>query len=238
MKKQVLSKLAVILGLLLVTSMIAKSQEKTISGTITSSDEGGALPGVNIITTGTSEGTISDAEGKYSLSVPNDAASLTFSYVGYNTQEITIGNSTIIDVILVSDLTQLEEIVVLGYGTQERANVTGAIGSVPADIIHSRPLISPVGALAGTVAGVNIVNRAGDPGAAISVRIRGVGTVGVNQPLWVIDGVPVVQTANNGVNTSSTTDSNPLAGINPDDIESMDVLKDASAAEIVTHALS
>lgn len=232
MKKQILSKLAVILGLLLLTSMIAKSQERTISGTVTSSDEGEPLPGVNIITSGTVGGTISNAEGKYSLSVPDDEASLVFSYVGFNTQEITIGNSTIIDVVLVPDLKQLEEIVVTGYGTQKRANVTGAIGSVPANIIASRPIISPVQALAGTVAGVNIVNRAGDPGAAISVRIRGVGTVGVNQPLWVIDGVPVVQTTNNTVNTSSTTDSNPLAGINPDDIESIDVLKDASAAAI------
>lgn len=232
MKKVLLSSWAITLTLLLLTGMVANAQERTISGTITSSDEQQGLPGVNIVVKGVAEGTISDIEGKFSLTVGENATALIFSYVGYTSQEIAIGSSSIIDVVLVPDIAQLSEIVVTGYGTQERANVTGAIGSVPATVISSRPLISPDQALAGTVAGVNIVNRAGDPGAAISVRIRGVGTVGVNQPLWVIDGVPIVQTTNNTVNTSSTTDSNPLAGINPDDIESMDVLKDASAAAI------
>lgn len=218
--------------LLLLSTTIAKSQDRTVTGTITSSLEGENLPGVNILIQGTTQGTTTDADGNYTLNVPSDGANLVFSFVGYKSQVLVIGNRSVIDVGLDEDISALEEIVVTGYGTQERANVTGAIGSVPSEIIESRPIISMDQALAGTVAGVNIVNRAGDPAAAISVRIRGVGTVGVNQPLWVIDGVPIVQTENITVNTSSTTDSNPLAGINPDDIESMDILKDASAAAI------
>ena len=123
---------------------------------------------------------------------------------------------------------------VVGYGTQRKADLTGAVGGLRAsDVdIASKPVTSPDQLLGGRVAGIQIANRSGDPGAPIDVRIRGVGTAGVNSPLWVIDGVPIVQTSNITVNTGSQTESNPLAGINPSDIESIDVLKDASAAAI------
>ena len=123
---------------------------------------------------------------------------------------------------------------VVGYGTQRKADLTGAVGGLRAsDVdIASKPVTSPDQLLGGRVAGIQIANRSGDPGAPIDVRIRGVGTAGVNSPLWVIDGVPIVQTSNITVNTGSHTESNPLAGINPTDIESIDVLKDASAAAI------
>ena len=221
----------ILLSVLLLTSVVANAQDRTVTGSITSSVDNSALPGVNVLIQGTTQGTTSDVDGNFSLSVPEDA-NLVFSFVGYRSQVIAVGNRSVINISLEEDIAALDEIVVTGYGTQEKANVTGAIASLPDGIIESRPIISPDQALAGTVAGVNIVNRSGDPGAAISVRIRGVGTVGVNQPLWVIDGVPIVQTTNITVNTSSTTDSNPLAGINPEDIKSMDVLKDASAAAI------
>ncbi len=138
------------------------------------------------------------------------------------------------NVSLTGDITALEEVVVVGYGTQRKVDLTGAVGSIRAsDIdIGSKAITSADQLLAGRIAGVQITNRSGDPGAPIDVRIRGVGTAGVNSPLWVIDGVPIVQTSNITVNTSSTTESNPLAGINPTDIESIDVLKDASAAAI------
>lgn len=231
MKHKLRMSWVIVVSILMLSSMVVKGQDRTISGKITSTVDQTGLPGVNILIQGTTQGTTSDVDGNYSLSVP-EGASLVFSFVGYQSQVIGIGNRSVIDVSLAEDISALDEIVVVGYGTQQKANVTGAVASLPDGIIESRAIISPDQALAGTVAGVNIVNRSGDPGAAISVRIRGVGTVGVNQPLWVIDGVPIVQTENITVNTSSTTDSNPLAGINPDDIESIDVLKDNSAAAI------
>ena len=122
--------------------------------------------------------------------------------------------------------------VVVGYGTQRKVDLTGAVASVTRKDFVNKPFTSPDQILNGRVSGVNIANRSGDPGAPIDVRIRGVGTTGTNQPLWVIDGVPIVQTSNITVNTGSSTESNPLAGINTSDIESIDVLKDASASAI------
>ena len=218
----------------MVVATAAFAQEKTITGKVTDADTGDALPGVNIVIKGSSVGTTADADGKYSLSVPGNDAVLVFSFIGFQTIEMPVGTQTVINPALGSDTKALEEVVVVGYGTQRKVDLTGAVGSLRAsDIdIGSKPITSPDQLLAGRVAGVQITNRSGDPGAPIDVRIRGVGTAGVNSPLWVIDGVPIVQTSNITVNTSSTTESNPLAGINPADIETIDVLKDASAAAI------
>src|SRR5688572_8761150 len=221
---------------LLFLSFVSLGQEKTISGKITDADTGESLPGVSILVKGKTQGTSSDSNGEYRLTVApgNDPLTLVFSFIGYQTQEIAITDQTTVNVNLTGDVTSLEEVVVVGYGTQRKIDLTGAVGSLRAsDLdIGSKPITSPDQLLAGRVAGVQITNRSGDPGAPIDVRIRGVGTAGVNSPLWVIDGVPIVQTSNITVNTSSTTESNPLAGINPADIESIDVLKDASAAAI------
>ena len=203
----------------------------SISGRVTTADNE-PLPGVNVLVKGTQIGTVTDVNGDYTLNVPDDATTLVFSSIGFNMEEVEIDGRTTINVVMVEDVQALDEIVVVGYGTQKKSDLTGAVGSITADRIVNKPIISPDQALAGTVAGVSIINRSGDAAAPINVRIRGVGTVGNNQPLWVIDGVPIVQTTNITVNTSSTTDSNPLAGINPNDIESIDVLKDASAAAI------
>lgn len=218
----------------MVVATAAFAQEKTITGKVTDAETGEALPGVNIVIKGSSVGTTADADGKYSLAVPGNDAVLVFSFIGFQTLEMPVGTQTVINPALGSDTKALEEVVVVGYGTQRKVDLTGAVGSLRAsDIdIGSKPITSPDQLLAGRVAGVQITNRSGDPGAPIDVRIRGVGTAGVNSPLWVIDGVPIVQTSNITVNTSSTTESNPLAGINPADIESIDVLKDASAAAI------
>lgn len=217
-------------------SFASLGQEKTITGQITDAETGGPLPGVSILIKGTTQGTSSDNNGEYRLTVPagDGATSLVFSFIGYQTQEIPVTNQTRIDVQLSEDVTALEEVVVVGYGTQRKVDLTGAVGSLRAsDIdIASKPITNADQLLAGRMAGVQITNRSGDPGAPIDVRIRGVGTAGINSPLWVIDGVPIVQTTNITVNTSSTTESNPLVGINPADIESIDVLKDASAAAI------
>lgn len=214
-------------------SLLANAQDRDVKGKVTDNETKENLPGVNIIVKGTTQGTTTDANGEFKLSVSANAT-LIFSFIGYETQEATVGNQTTLNISLASDYKALEEVVVVGYGTQRKVDLTGAVGSLRAsDIdIGSKPITSPDQLLAGRVAGVQITNRSGDPGAPIDVRIRGVGTAGVNSPLWVIDGVPIVQTGNITVNTSSTTESNPLAGINPSDIESIDVLKDASAAAI------
>jgi TonB-linked SusC/RagA family outer membrane protein len=221
---------------LLFLSFASLGQEKTISGRITDAETGEPLPGVSILIKGTTQGTSSDNDGDYRLSIngSDGPISLVFSFIGYQTREMQITNQTTLNVELSQDVTALEEVVVVGYGTQRKVDLTGAVGSLRAsDIdIASKAITNADQLLAGRVAGVQITNRSGDPGAPIDVRIRGVGTAGVNSPLWVIDGVPIVQTTNITVNTSSTTESNPLAGINPADIETIDVLKDASAAAI------
>jgi len=220
--------------LFLISPFLVHAQERTITGKVTDAETGDVLPGVNIIIKGTSVGTSTDSNGSYQLAVSDEKAILAFSFIGYLTTEVAVGNQTIINQILQSDIKALEEVVVVGYGTQKKADLTGAVGGLRAsDVdIASKPITSPDQLLAGRVAGIQISNRSGDPGAPIDVRIRGVGTAGVNSPLWVVDGVPIVQTSNITVNTGSSTESNPLAGINPSDIESIDVLKDASAAAI------
>ena len=204
--------------------------QSTISGTVTD-NFGSPLPGTSIVELGTTNGTQSDFDGNFTISTESNAI-LVFSYVGFVTQEIVTAGKTTLNVAMTEDASELGEVVVIGYGTQRKADLTGSVGSIGASEIVSKPLISPDQVLAGTIAGVNITNRSVDPGAPINVRIRGVGTPGVNDPLWVIDGVPLVQTTNITVNTSSTTDSNPLASLNPSDIESIDVLKDAASTAI------
>ena len=204
-----------------------------VSGRVT--DEGDQpLPGVNVLIKNTTIGTTTDNNGNFTIEAIDQTTVLVFSFIGYATQELVIGARSVINVQMLADVQSLEEVVVVGYGTQKKADLTGAVGSLKgSDIdISSKPVTSADQILAGRVAGIQISNRSGDPGAPIDVRIRGVGTAGVNSPLWVIDGVPIVQTTNITVNTASSAESNPLAGINPADIESIDVLKDASAAAI------
>lgn len=219
-----------ILTALLLTSVQTSNAQQTVSGTVT--DAQGPLPGANILVKGTAIGAIADFDGNYSIEVPEGSDILVFSYVGYTAQEITINGRSTINVMLAEDAAALKEVVIVGYGTQRKADLTGAVATIKSESIKDKPITSPDQALAGTISGVNITNRSGDPGAPISVRIRGVGTPGVNDPLWVIDGVPIVQTTNITVNTSSTTDSNPLAGLNSNDIESITVLKDAASTAI------
>ncbi|NJO01190.1 MAG: TonB-dependent receptor plug domain-containing protein [Bacteroidia bacterium] len=196
---------------------------RAISGTITGTD-GEPLPGVNIIVKGTSIGTISDNQGKYTLGVPEDKNVLTFSFVGYNTQEIEIGNQSVIDITLEEDVEQMEEVVVIGYGTQEKRDVTGAISSISGKTLQEIPTASFDQAIVGRAAGVQVLSNSGEPGGAASIRIRGVGTVNSNEPLYVVDGIPI----NNAINGNQSA----LNTLNPGDIESIEILKDASALAI------
>lgn len=206
---------------------------QTINGQITgqvNDSNGDPLIGVNVIEKNTSNGTITDINGNYNINA-SPGNTLIFSYIGFSDQEVLINNQSVINVTL-EDGVALDEVVVTGYGVQRKVDVTGAVGSVGAEEIGKVPILSADQALRGRISGVQLTNRSGDPGAPINVRIRGVGTLGNNQPLYVVDGVPIVQTTNITVNTASNTESNPLVGINPSDIESIDVLKDASAAAI------
>jgi iron complex outermembrane receptor protein len=200
--------------LLSVTNTFA--QTKTISGRVTAADGQDGLPGVSISIQGSKVGTTSDAMGKYSLSVSGSNAVIVFSSVGYITQQKTVGNQQQMDVQLVADTKQLGEVVVVGYGTQSRKNLTSAISTIkPEDL--NRGAITDVGQLLqGRVPGLNI-SANGDPNATAAVVLRGASTINSSQgPLYVIDGIP-------GADIST---------IAPDDIASIDVLKDASATAI------
>ncbi len=207
---------------------------KKITGKVT--DENGTpIEGASVTLKGSKTGSITDASGVYAIKVEGNNAVLVISSLNYADKEIKAGSASVINVQLtISAKTQsLDEVVVVGYGTQRKKDLTGAIGSITKKDFANQPFTSPDQILTGRLAGVNVTNRSGDPGAPIEVRIRGIGTAGNNQPLWIIDGVPVAtNTSTITVNTSSATESNPLAGINPSDIESMDVLKDASATAI------
>ncbi len=210
--------IALVFSFLLVSPGLL-AQSKEVSGTITSSDDNTAIPGVNILVKGTSNGTTSDLDGKFTLRVDDNTAVLVISSVGYTTEEIEVGTQSVIDVVLTPDIQTLSEIVVIGYGTQKREDVTGAISSVSASTIEKVPVTTIDQALQGRAAGVQIVNNDARPGAAVSVLIRGIGSLasGGNEPLYVIDGYPT----SGGINN-----------INPNDIASIDVLKDASAASV------
>ncbi|WKN44537.1 SusC/RagA family TonB-linked outer membrane protein [Tunicatimonas pelagia] len=199
--------------------------DRPITGRVTDLADNSPIPGVNIVVKGTSTGTITDAEGNYNLSISDDARILVFSSIGYETKEVTIGGQSVINLALSPSIEQLSEIVVIGYGEKSRKLLTESIGTVDAEEIQKVPVASADQALQGRVSGVQITNTSGTPGAGVAVRIRGIGTVGNTQPLFVIDGVPV------GSNSSDPT-TNPLSTINPNDIESISVLKDASAAAV------
>lgn len=206
------------------------SSGRKVSGKVTD-ETGNGVSGVTVTVKGTRVATQTDDNGNYTLNAPANAT-LVFSSVGFAPNQAEAKGRSTVNATLSTQSSKLNEVVVVGYGTQRKVDLTGAVASVTRKDFANKPFTSPDQILGGRVPGVNIANRSGDPGAPIEVRIRGVGTTGSNQPLWVIDGVPIVQTSNISVNTASQTESNPLAGINSNDIESIDVLKDASAAAI------
>jgi hypothetical protein len=171
------------IGLLFVMQLHA--QEKVITGTVIDATSGETLPGASIIITGTVSGTITDLDGKFTISA-SEGDKLSVSFVGYLSEEIEIGSQTIIDIQLKPDLAELEEVVVVGYSTMRKSNLTGAISTVDAEDLSKLPVISVAHALQGQTAGVQITQSTGAPGDPISVRIRGTGTFGSNDPLYVI----------------------------------------------------
>lgn len=199
--------------------------DKTIKGKITDKETGDGLPGVNVVVKGTSSGTTTDGNGLYTLSVP-DNATLVFSFVGYLSQEVVVGNRTSLDISLAPDSKALSEVVVIGYGTAKKSDLTGSVGSVKEEQLRERPAPSLNQALQGKISGVQVNVNSGRPGGRANVRIRGFSSINSsNNPLYVVDGVMLPQGNQN-------QQSQAIDFINPNDIVSVEVLKDASSTAI------
>ncbi len=193
-------------------SLLAQSE---ISGQVTDGETNEALPGVNILVKGSTQGTISDVEGNYRLTVPAGAEALVFSSIGFTPEEIAINGRTTINLVMMPDIQSLQEVVVVGYGTQEKVNLTGAVGVTDGEVLQNRPIANVGEGLQGVVPNLNVNIRNGDPSEPIDFNVRGFESINGGAPLILVDGVPM-----------------DLNRINPNDIESISVLKDASAAAV------
>ncbi|GJM62787.1 SusC/RagA family TonB-linked outer membrane protein [Persicobacter diffluens] len=200
-------------GLMMLLHFSAFAQNQ-ISGRVTDPN-GEAIIGVNVVEKGTTNGTITDFDGNYQFQV-SSGATITASFIGYTTEEMVVGNQSKIDFVLQEDVEELEEVIVIGYGVQKKSVVTGSIASIKAEEISATPAPNISQALQGRSPGVTVSNASGQPGAGINVRVRGVGTTGNAQPLYIVDGMQV----------------DDISFLNPTDIESMEVLKDAASGAI------
>ena len=192
------------------------AQRVTITGKVTLQSDGEMLPGVTVIEKGTTNGAVTDINGDYSINTPV-GSTLVFSFLGFDSQEILVGNQSEINVSLAESSSDLEEVVV-GYGIQKKSVVTGAISSVKAADLENMPINRVEQALQGRTSGLTVAASSGQPGSASTIRIRGLTTLGNNNPLWVVDGVVV--------------DNGGIGYLNQSDIESIEVLKDASSQAI------
>jgi TonB-dependent starch-binding outer membrane protein SusC len=228
---QELSKLLMLLLVGITMSSFSFGQT-TISGSV-STKQGDRLPGVNVLIKGTAQGTTTDSNGKFILAVPDNTAVLTFSFIGYANQEIVVGNKTEFAVVLEEDVQNLEEVVVVGYGTVKKSDLTGSVSSVKGDVFKDMPVLSVDQALQGRAAGVQVTQSSAAPGGGLSVRVRGANSlISGSEPLYVLDGLPIYPD-NNAYGTGGDRQAkNALAALNPNDIESIEVLKDASATSI------
>lgn len=204
-------------NLLVITPSETKIQLQKITGKVTAQD-GEPLPGVNVTVQGTTIGTVTDFNGQYSIDVANSSAVLVYSFVGYVTQTVTVGNNSVLDIQLEEDVKALEEVVVVGYGVQKKSLVTGAISKVASDELVKGSSTRVTQALQGKTAGVFITNTSGQPGSFVSIKIRGIGTNGDTEPLYIVDGLP--------------TNGYGIDYLNASDVESIEVLKDAASAAI------
>ncbi|MCE7864688.1 MAG: SusC/RagA family TonB-linked outer membrane protein [Bacteroidetes bacterium CHB5] len=204
------------LTVVLVFGALASFAQQTVSGRVTAADDGSGIPGVNILEKGTTNGTVTDFNGNYQISVGANAT-LVFSFVGYTTQEVSVGGQSVVNVSMLSDVTALSEVVVVGYGSQDKKEITGSVVALNAEQFNKGNVNDPRQLLQGKVPGLSIYNRGGNPNSSATFRLRGISTIGSNsQPLIVIDGVLGAS----------------LDNVDPNDIESINVLKDGSAAAI------
>ena len=225
-----------VLLLALGTAPAALAQSRTVTGTVTDAASGDPLPFVNVTIQGTTRGAATNIDGEYSIEVDGPDAVLVYRFLGYIETQETVGSRSVIDVALEEDSDILDEVVVVGYGTQRRGDVTASVATVDVDEANEGLVTAPTDFLEGRVAGVNVIENSGEPGAAVSVQIRGGTSITAsNEPLYVIDGIPVSGdnvTPGGAGQVSTGPPRNPLTLINPNDIESVTVLKDASATAI------
>jgi TonB-linked SusC/RagA family outer membrane protein len=197
-------------------TLAALAQTRTVTGTVTTSDTQETLPGASVLVKGTTTGTVTDLDGRYSLQVPTGSITLVFSFVGYETMEVPVTAQAEVDVALNPSKVALDEVVVIGYGTVKKSDLSGSVASIKSDDITKITAANPVQSLQGKVSGVQVTSTTGDPGASPVVRVRGVGTLNNSSPIYVVDGVILED----------------ISFLNASDIESMEVLKDASATAI------
>jgi iron complex outermembrane receptor protein len=213
--------------------------QQKVTGTVTDASTGEAIIGANILVEKTTIGVVTDVNGKFSLDVSKSDAVLVVSFLGYNTERIVLSGQSALDIKLIPEITKLDEVVVVGYGVQRKADVTGASSRLTESNMNKAVATSPIEMMQGRISGVNISQNNGEPGGGMSVRIRGSSSIRSGQdPLYVIDGVPLDNanltpagsTSVSGI--SGSAEKNPLSFLNPDDIESIDILKDASSTAI------
>lgn len=215
-------------GLVFLLTSSGVLAQGTVTGTVTSSEDGQPIPGATVLVKGTIIGTATDLNGRYSINVLSGSDILVFSFVGMRPQEINVTNRSTIDVVMEPEITSLTEYVITAYGDQTRREVTGAIASIKGAVFEDLPIQSFDRAMQGRVAGVQVTSTSGQPGSTLNVRIRGVGSINAGtQPLYIVDGVQVAAGGLSGQGTQ-----NALASINPNDIASIEVLKDAASASI------
>lgn len=225
MKKSLLSLIAV----LLLIANSAMSQTRTITGTVTAKEDGLPIPGVNILVKGSSLGAQTDASGKYSIALPEGSKMLTFSFIGYYTKEVTVGSTNTVNISLEMNSKQLGEVVVVGYGIQKRQEFTGSAATVKGEAFKEMPVQSFGQGLAGKATGVSIVQPNGLLNNPPVIRVRGVNSISLSSfPLVVVDGIQI----STGDLSANSSTNNPLGDINPADIESVDILKDAASTSI------
>ncbi|MHA4808494.1 SusC/RagA family TonB-linked outer membrane protein [Flavitalea flava] len=238
--QRLLAKVGSLALLCVLFTLSAFSQTKTITGKV-SDDKGAPIQGATVSANGSKAGSSSGADGTFRIAVPQNAQTLIISSVGFNQQEISIGDQTSINVTLATATANLNEIVVIGYGTARKKDLTGSVGSVKAKDFNQGTIAAPDQLLQGKVAGLEITSNSGQPGAATTIKIRGNNSIRANNnPLYVVDGVPLdgrtarptLDLGKNTLGFGPTPESNPLLYINPNDIAQMDVLKDASATAI------
>ncbi|MBJ2176048.1 TonB-dependent receptor [Aureibaculum sp. A20] len=219
--------------LLLFSITTGFSQNQSVSGKITDGVTGEPLIGVSIILKGSIRGVSSDLDGKYNFDNISTNDILVFSYVGYGEKEVKIGNENIVNITLNALTDQLDEVIIVGYGVKKKINVTGSVISVKSEDIDKSSLQDPISVLQGRAAGVQVISNSGAPGGGMSIKIRGNSSLNSgNSPLYVVDGVPIESNMLSSLNGTENFGLNPLSDINPGDIESIEILKDAASTAI------
>jgi TonB-linked SusC/RagA family outer membrane protein len=227
------NKQVILLILFVFISVFSFAQQQKVSGAVVDNGTGEPVPGVNVVIKGTATGTSTDVNGRYVLNLTPGDYTLIFSFIGYETQEIKVGNKTTIDVKLSESFQKLDEVVAIGYGVQKKRDITGSITSVNSATIENTPLKDIMSVLQGRASGVQVVSNSGAPGDGITVTVRGYSSLNSgNSPLYVIDGVPVESSSLSQLNGWEGHGLNALADINPQDIESIEVLKDGASTSI------